>query len=113
MRAVVATQPETINLYTVLEVINKKIIADVFGYVLGSISVIMYLPIVLDMISKTSADGVSLETWATNVVSTYSSATYPVLTIHHRYIHIVYLVGKFFFGSHLPNQEEVRFVDIY
>lgn len=64
--AVVATHPE------------KNLIANVFGYILGSVALVMYLPIMLDMVAKKSASGVSVETWSMNVVSFTLALIYPI-----------------------------------
>jgi mannose-P-dolichol utilization defect 1 len=64
--AIVATQPK------------KNVIANVLGYLLGSVALVMYLPIMLDMIAKKSASGVSVETWSMNVVSFTLAMFYPI-----------------------------------
>jgi mannose-P-dolichol utilization defect protein 1 len=56
----------------------KDKVADALGYALGSAAITMYIPIILDLLRKKSAEGVSIATWATNVASFSLALIYPL-----------------------------------
>lgn len=64
--------------YVIAKRLSAANIASTLGYFMGSMAVALYMPIIVGLLKKSSAEGTSLATWVTSLASFSLALIYPI-----------------------------------